>query len=204
MPRRASKSDEDVFLNVPYHPQFDRLFLAYIAGTVSLGLVPRTALEVSGSQRRLDRIFELLESCRYSVHDLSWTRLDRPAPITPRFNMPFELGLAAAYARTNTEHRYLVFEAVPYRLQKSLSDLNGTDPYIHGGNIRGVLRAVGNAFARNHRQPGIPDMYRLYRALRNQKPTVLQDAGADSVFEARPFHTLVLLAQELRSRFAAG
>jgi hypothetical protein len=43
--------------------------------------------------------------------------------------MPFELGLAAGYhtRRANREHTWFVFETRPWRVQKSLSDLNGTD-----------------------------------------------------------------------------
>ena len=37
-------------------------------------------------------------------------------------------------------------EAVNYRLAKSLSDLSGTDAYIHRGTIEGVFREMGNAF----------------------------------------------------------
>jgi hypothetical protein len=31
---------------------------------------------------------------------------------------------------------------VKRRLNKSLSDLDGTDPYIHGGTVRGIMREV--------------------------------------------------------------
>ena len=90
-----------VFLNLPYHPSYERLFVAYITGITALGLAPRTALELTGGARRLDRIRQLLEECRYSVHDLSYLRLDPPAPRTPRFNMPFELGVAYGHSRHN-------------------------------------------------------------------------------------------------------
>jgi hypothetical protein len=36
------------------------------------------------------------QSCSYSVHDLSRVQIDRNPPATPRFNMPFELGLGEA------------------------------------------------------------------------------------------------------------
>jgi hypothetical protein len=59
-------------------------------------LLPRSALEIPGPTRRLDRILELISACRYSFHDLSRVQLSRGAP---RFNMPFEAGLAVASAR---------------------------------------------------------------------------------------------------------
>ena len=30
-----------------------------------------------------------------------------------------------------------------------MSDLNGTDPYIHSGTVEGVFREMGNAFVRS-------------------------------------------------------
>jgi hypothetical protein len=68
--------------------------MAYIAGITSFGLVPRATLEIPGGKRRLDRIFTLIRGCRYSFHDMSRVELDSKRPPTPRFNMPFELGLA--------------------------------------------------------------------------------------------------------------
>jgi len=41
--RRVQTKPGSVFLNFPYDTKFHRLFLAYIAGVVSLGLQPRVA-----------------------------------------------------------------------------------------------------------------------------------------------------------------
>ena len=100
-----------VFLNFPYDRQFVPLYLAYITGVCSFGLVPRVALELPGGERRLDRIVELILGCRYSFHDLSRVELDLRRPRTPRMNMPFELGLAvmAAY-RSPKQHTWCIFE----------------------------------------------------------------------------------------------
>jgi hypothetical protein len=127
--RASAARQKSVFLNLPYDARFRSLFLAYVAGTSAFGLIPRATLEIPGSARRLDRILALMESCQYSIHDMSRVQLDRRPPPTPRFNMPFELGLAVGYhtRRANREHTWFVFETKPWRLQKSLSDLNGTD-----------------------------------------------------------------------------
>ena len=81
-----------VFLNIPYDARFSRLYLAYIVGLTELGLEPRATLGIPGGERRLNRILALIQSCRYSIHDLSRIEIDRNPPQTPRFNMPFELG----------------------------------------------------------------------------------------------------------------
>ncbi len=194
------KVKEQVFLNIPYDPQFSRLYVAYIAGLSAMGFVPRATLEIGGN-RRLDRIVSLLESCAYSVHDLSRVQLDRKAPCTPRFNMPFELGLAVAWSNANRAHRWYVFEAVERRLAKSLSDLDGTDPYIHGGTVQGVMREGCNAFLSAGKKPTVPQMMRMYRELRSNSPRIMREAGAHSMFTARVFSDLCLAAAGLRRKY---
>jgi len=41
-----------------------------------------------------------------------------------------------------------VFETVDMRVDKSLSDLKGTDPKIHGGRIQGVFGELRDVFRR--------------------------------------------------------
>jgi hypothetical protein len=148
-------------------------------------------LEIPAGMRRLDRIFSLIQSCDYSMHDLSRVQLDRAEPRTPRFNMPFELGLAVAWEMIGSgQHMWFVMEAVNYRLAKSLSDLNGTDPYIHGGTIDGVFREMGNALVRKGRQPSILQMWSIYREVRGKIPTILKRCGTQSLFQARVFEEI--------------
>jgi hypothetical protein len=191
---------ESVFLNIPYDPSFIRLYFAYITALSAMGLLPRATLGITGN-RRLDRIASLIASCAYSIHDLSRVQLDRHAPRTPRFNMPFELGLAVAWSQTHPRHKWYVFEAVGRRLTKSLSDLDGTDPYIHGGTVRGVMREVCNAFVSPRKQPTVPQMIKMYRELRQSSPRILNNAGAHSMFTARVFSDLCLAAAGLRSKY---
>lgn len=194
------KAKEAVFLNIPYDPSFARLYLAYITALSAVSFLPRATLGITGN-RRLDRIASLLESCAYSIHDLSRVQLDRNAPRTPRFNMPFELGLAVAWAQSNPEHKWFVFESVSRRLTKSLSDLDGTDPYIHEGTVRGVMREVCNAFVSSGTQPTVPAMMKMYRELRRTSPQILKNAGARSMFTARVFSDLCVVAAGLRSKY---
>jgi hypothetical protein len=195
VPSGQSPAD-NVFLNVPYDSKFERLLLALIAGTTAFGLVPRATLEIANSSRRLDRIVELIGSCRYSIHDLSRVELDRNTPLTPRFNMPFELGLAVATDkfRNKNDHQWFVCETRPFRLMKSLSDLNGTDPFIHDGNVAGVFRELCNMFRRSGRQPTVQQMWKVYRELRRGLPAILREAGSHSMFTARVFKDLSVVA----------
>jgi hypothetical protein len=166
---RPHVDKDSVFLNIPYDAAFEKLFLAYIAATSAFGFTPRATLEIPFGERRLDRVLGLILESRYSIHDLSRVQLDRKAPCTPRFNMPFELGLTVALARsTHPNHSWIVCESMPHRIKKSLSDLDGTDAYVHGGTVAGVCRELGNAFVGTARQPSAAEMIRIYRRLRAQ------------------------------------
>jgi hypothetical protein len=193
------KARTEIFLNLPYDPNFENLFPAYVCASHAIGLVPRVTLEIPGGARRLDRIFALIRQCAFSVHDLSRVQLDRNRPRTPRFNMPFELGLAVAWEKTGQPHTWFVMEGMSYRLAKSLSDLNGTDPYIHKGTVEGVFREMGNAFVRR-RGATVPQMWTLYREVHKQIPRILERCGTRSVFEARAFEEVSLAANVAAGR----
>jgi len=193
VPKRPSRAR--VFLNLPYDPKFENLFLSYLCAIHAFGMVPRVTLEIPGPARRLNRIFGLIQSCEYSVHDLSCVQLDPAKPRTPRFNMPFELGLAVAWEMMGSGRQtWFVMEAVNYKLAKSLSDLNGTDPYIHGGTINGVFREMGNALVRKGRQPGVHQMWSGYREVETKIPAILQRCGSQSVFQPRVFQEISFAA----------
>lgn len=197
-PRQAQPDVQAVFLNIPYDKPYTPLYLALISGICTFGLVPRATIEIPGGERRLDRIFALIRGCKFSVHDLSRVQLARTAPRTPRFNMPFELGLAVAWAKMQppNAHLWIVMEARARRLNKSLSDLDGTDVYIHDGKPAGVFRELGNLFVRGRGpQPTVQQMEAVYRGLKKEAPRISKEAGATSFFTARVFKNLVVLAR---------
>jgi len=197
--RRDSR--ESAFLNIPYDDQYANLYFAFIAGLCAFGLTPRATLEVATGERRLDRIFDLMTSCHYSFHDLSRVQLSRASPRTPRFNMPFELGLLLGWQKTQgSRHTFVVFESVNRRLQKSLSDLNGTDPLIHDGTVRGVFRELNNALLNSRYTPELRHMNKIYRNIKTASPLIMRSVGARSLFEARVFKRLVQLAAEYAQR----
>ncbi len=182
---RPRVSPGSVFLNVPYDTGFENLLLAYIAATSAFGFTPRATLEIPFGQRRLDRILALIQQSQYSIHDLSRVQLDRKSPRTPRFNMPFELGLTVALEKTtHQDHAWVVCESMRRQINKSLSDLDGT--------IRGVFREISNAFVGSSRQPTVTEMMQIYRVLRAQFKSILRRAGARDAFNARVFKELVV------------
>lgn len=193
----AHAERDSVFLNIPYDPDYEDRFIAYIAGVAAFGLDPRATLELTSGERRLDRIFNLISACRYSFHDLSLVTIDANPPTTPRFNMPFELGLVVGWQNAAPSgHDWFVFESSRHRLQKSLSDLNGTDPFIYGSTVDGILREIRNALARHGAQPTAGQMGSILdELLEKAAPWILDQTGASSMFEARPFAELVVAAR---------
>jgi hypothetical protein len=176
---RPNLRDRSVFLNIPYDSGFENLFLAYIAGISAFGFAPRATLEIPFGERRLNRILSLIQESKYSVHDLSRVQVERKAPRAPRFNMPFELGLTVAIEKSSyPDHAWVVCETVAHRIKKSLSDLDGTDAYIHNGTIAGVFRELRNAFVGSRRQPTVKQMAKIYKVLRTEFNNVLQRTGA--------------------------
>jgi hypothetical protein len=130
----------DVYLNLPYDADFAELLLVYIAGVVVHGLRPRAALEITGGERRLDRIIDLIRRCRYSVHDLT------PPSGGLRLNMAFELALAVGHQRYHpAAHTWYVFETRRGRIERTLSDLNGSDIFIHYGRPAHLFSELNNA-----------------------------------------------------------
>jgi hypothetical protein len=186
-----------VFLNIPYDEEFRDLYIAYIVGLCQLGLVPHIASEIVGGSRRLDRIFELIKSCRYSIHDLSRVEWSQGPSAVPRFNMPLELGMTITWQKLRPEqHTWFLFESEPYRLQRSASDLNGTDPNLHLGTPEGVLRELRNAFQRD-RAPSIQSMVRVYRFVRDSMDAILNRNGTDNPYDRSVFMELCWLSSGL-------
>jgi hypothetical protein len=199
---KRNVSAGSVFLNIPYDDAFENLLLAYICGLSAFGFVPRATLEIPFSDRRLERIVALIDSCEYSIHDLSRVQLDRNVPRTPRFNMPFELGVTVGIR--NSKHSWIVCESKKHRIKKSLSDIDGTDVYIHDGTICGVFRELCAAFVRTRPKPTVSQMIQIYRILRSEFKATLKNAGAKDPFNARVFTDLCVIASAAADAIVLG
>jgi hypothetical protein len=186
-----------VFLNIPYDEEFRSLYIAYIVGLYQLNLVPHIASEIPGGERRLNRIFQLIQTCRYSIHDLSRVELSVAPSAAPRFNMPLELGMTITWANLNPSlHAWFVWESEPFRLQRSASDLNGTDPYVHSGTPEGVLRELCNAF-RIGRTPPVPRMLDVYSFVNSNLNAILLRNGTRNPYDRSVFKELCWLSETL-------
>ena len=190
-----------VFLNVPYDEEFSSLYVAYVVGLIQLGLVPHLASEIPGGDRRLNRIIQLIQSCHYSIHDLSRVELSSAPGAAPRFNMPLELGMTITWQILNPDqHTWFVLESEPYRLQRSASDLNGTDAYIHSGTVEGVFRELCNAFPRD-RRPSVPRMLEVYRLVDSALNSIFKKNGTRNPYSRSVFLDLCSLSVSLGTFF---
>lgn len=194
---RPPTDRQGVFLNIPYDEEFRSLYIAYIVGLCHLGFVPHIAAEIPGGARRLERILVLIKSCRYSIHDLSRVELSPSSHGTPRFNMPLELGMAITWADLHPDqHTYFVFESEPYRIQRSTSDLNGTDACIHHGTAEGVLSELRSAFWRKD-VPTVPSMLDVHRFVERCLSPILQRNSTDNPYAQSVFRELGWLSTTL-------
>lgn len=110
--------------------------MALVFALMNCGYTPRSALEVEDSATsRLDRLLDIIERCPLSIHDLC--RVDEP-----RFNMPFEVGLAIGLGRPHRQNRRsLILVTSRKKFDRACSDLRGSDPRVYRG-ARGLVVEV--------------------------------------------------------------
>lgn len=181
-----------VFLNVPFDSAYEPYFLALISAVVAVGRLPRSVLELPElGAGRLSRLLQQIQECDLSIHDLS--RVGLPS----RFNMPFELGLACSIASEGS-HGYVLLERVPHRLDRTLSDVKGRDPYIYGTSVRRLIGSVLDALEIQGRTS--PDVAAVMRLRADVASAVAQEKrrrSAPNVFSRSLFRFAVASAATL-------
>jgi hypothetical protein len=167
-----------VFINCPFDERYTQTFRALIFATYACGFRPRSAREADDAgETRIEKLYNLIESCRYGIHDLSRTDLDAATGL-PRFNMPFELGIflgARRYGNANQRaKRALVLDVEPFRYQRFLSDLSGMDIHAHGGDPVRALHETRDWLATVSRRalPSGDRVARLYEDFSAQLPSI--------------------------------
>ena len=186
----------DIFVNGPFDKKYEPLFVALVSGLVALNRRPRCVLEIpDAGAGRLARILDLMRSCEASVHDLSRITTSGPAgKRVPRFNMPFELGLATALHHLEGKHDFVVLEEVAYRSQRSLSDLSGIDAYVHRGTPMGVLAALSDWLGTRAHDPSPRRMERLFEVVYARSKQMRAEIDAATIFTPALFRRTTLVA----------
>jgi hypothetical protein len=176
---------DQVFINCPFDEPYAPTFRALVFTIFATEFRPRSALELEdGGQSRMDKLFSIIEECRYGVHDISRTDLD-PVNHLPRFNMPFELGIffgARTYGGKQQKlKRALVLDIEQYRYQRFISDLAGYDIRAHEGEPTIAVRILRDWLANVSRRklPSANWIEALYQAFVAELPGLAAAGGFD-------------------------
>ena len=183
-----------VFINAPFDSAYEPLFVTLVGMITFLNYRPHCVLEVRETgEGRLHRIYELMRTCRISLHDMS--RIGAPV----RFNMPFELGLACSLKLADPQqYEILVFDSKPYRMDRRLSDYRGRDLFIHRGTCEGMIAALLDAF--QFRGTNAAVLRRATRDLRILAGTMKRASRAPTIFHPHLFTGLVDAALNVAAR----
>jgi len=174
--------ETSVFINCPLDVAFQPIFDALVFCVFDCGFRPRCALEVDDSgEVRIEKILNIIQGCRFGLHDLSRTELDATTGL-PRFNMPLELGMFLGAKRFGTgrqkEKVCLVLDRERYRYQSFISDIAGQDIRSHGGEPARVIREVRDwlrATTPSRVLPGGEEIVRRYRLFRKAMPKLCRE-----------------------------
>ena len=178
---QSTHYNDNVFINCPFDSAYKPLFDAIVFAVHDCGFVARCALEEGdASQVRIDKIYNIIEDCRYGIHDISRTELDEISHL-PRFNMPLELGIFLGAKRFGVEDqkrkKCLVMDKEQYRYQKFISDIAGQDIFVHNNSPEEIIRVVrdwlGTASERRT-IPGGSIIWRHYQDFLNDLPQLAQ------------------------------
>jgi hypothetical protein len=182
---RHDEYDRNVFINCPFDSEYTPLFEAIVFAVNDAGFRPTCARErLDSSQVRLQKIFELISSSRYSIHDLSRTGLDETSSL-PRFNMPLELGIdlgCKAFSDRCSDKSLLIFDSEQYRFQKFVSDLSGQDIHQHGNDPRTAVTRVRNWLRTETGRTDVPGgaaIYTSYETFRRDLPQICSELKLD-------------------------
>ena len=139
---------KSVFFNCPFDEAYAPILQAIAFCVIYLGFTLRIASERNDSgEIRVEKIQELIEASRYSIHDLSRCRA-KTAGEYYRLNMPFELGMdyfcRLRFKPKRLRNKLLVLEKEPHRFQAALSDLAGMDIQAHNEEFDVAVRKVRN------------------------------------------------------------
>lgn len=186
MAAAAKDFGKSVFINCPFDREYWPIFEAIVFTVIACGFRPRCSLEeLDAGTVRLNKIRNIIRSCRYGIHDLSRVEIS-PKSKLPRFNMPFELGLDIA-SRTFGSGRlkrkcFLVLDAERYRYQELISDLSGQDIQRHNNSpdrAIDVVRKWLRAASRRSTVPGPKPITREYAAFTSSLPEFCTELGLD-------------------------
>ena len=179
---KSPRYNDNVFLNCPFDSAYKQLFDAMVFAVHDCGFIARCALEEGdASQVRIDKIYNIIADCRYGIHDISRTELDKNSGL-PRFNMPLELGVflgAKKFGRNEQKRKNcLILDKEQYRYQKFISDIAGQDVPAHNNDPEEMVTVVRNWLRTASERETIPSgsiIWRRYQEFIGDLPQLAQE-----------------------------
>jgi hypothetical protein len=175
---RLKRDPLAVFVNAPFDPAYDPMLEALVFTIFASGYRARCTLEESDSgDVRLDKLVRLIAESPRSIHDLSRIRPTQGSDL-PRFNMPFELGMAMGAKRFSPSRKndnIKIMVAEPYKLPEYLSDLGGNDPDAHHNEppkVVGIVRDFLHTAPSGKPLPGPAKLVATFNEFKRQLPVI--------------------------------
>jgi len=167
-----------VFINCPFDKEY-RLLLNSLLFTISyLGFEPTLSETKSSSDIRIQQIKNLIRDSDYGIHDLSRCRIQKITD-SPRFNMPFELGLdmgCLEYGNRNQKKKkILILEKEKYFYQKVLSDIAGQDIRNHNDDPQIIIEIIRDWFSTLDDNKKYDSPTKIWNAFNNFNSTVIKN-----------------------------
>jgi hypothetical protein len=169
-----------VFINCPFDTAYIGLFRSITFAVIHCGFRARCAQEIDdGGEVRIEKILRIIKVCRYGIHDLSRTELDRASKL-PRFNMPLELGLFLGAQRFGLSQQRkkscLILDREQYRYQKFISDISGQDIRAHRKREGQAIRVTRDWLSTSSGKaiPGGAHINRQYGRFKSELPSLCQ------------------------------
>lgn len=157
--------NKNVFINCPFDDKYFDLLQTLVFTICYYGFVPRISLENSDfGQPRLDKILQLIQESRYSIHDLSRLQ-SKSANEYYRLNMPFELGIDYGLRKFNSDFsdkRSLILETERYDYMKAISDINGFDIKSHEDVPEKLIQCVRSWFTETVKMTNLSVSSKVY------------------------------------------
>jgi hypothetical protein len=182
---RDANYDTHVFINCPFDDEYTPIFEAIVFTIQACGFSAMCARSrLNSGEVRLQKILEIIGDCRYSIHDLSRTELDRTTSL-PRFNMPLELGIdlgCRAYGIDQENKSFLIFDRDRFRFQTYVSDIAGQDVANHEDDPARAIARVRDWLRTESGRSGIAGagaMQSQYAAFRNALPSMCRHFELD-------------------------
>ena len=89
----------------------------------------------------------------------------------------------------------MLLERKRLRLDQSLSDIKGRDPYVYGQSVRKLIASVVGALRRTSGANPLPqEVFTLYMALRAMAKDIKHRSGASTLYERVAFEDTVAVA----------